>query len=84
MGKALAVDVTPRELKLAKYLLDGHKDWEDLTTEQKMVLLQSRANLEGLVTDEQIRRFQLERSADRNVGVLNEKAQQIRRLFSND
>lgn len=68
--KAIQVDVTGREMRLAKLLKDGHRDWDDMDQEDKLMLYECPFHLEGIVPEDDIQMFEHELELDGYFGAV--------------
>jgi len=83
MPKALGVNVSPAELRLAKTLYKGVRDFEDLDERNKRILYECPLSLEGLVDEETLRAYELELALEGEFGEVKRYKAMITRAITN-
>lgn len=60
MSKSLRLNIHPRTLEAAKKLYKGHREFNELPLDQRMMLYDCDFDLDGLVTTEELLEFRIE------------------------
>ena len=75
---ALQIDLTPRELLVANNLVNGSKDWDDMHFESKLILYRCPLNLEGVVSEDELKSFERELALQGEFGVKDMMVETVR------
>ena len=62
MTKALGIKAHPKMVELAKTIHNGHKSFRELNWENQVLLAESNLKLDGLVTEEELQQYEIEKS----------------------